>query len=344
MVAKSTLENNFSTALNNLGANENPYGPSEKARIAISNDMGASNRYPSKLRAEFQHKIARKFRTNPLSVVLGAGSSELLQLLACWCVRENHVVTTAELTFDILPDYIKRFGGEVLKTPMTDKKGLDLTKIELVAKRNPGVVYLVNPNNPTGSKLPYNDLKEFCKRVSEHSYVIIDEAYIEYVGGDESMAPLIRINPKVIVVRTFSKIYGLAGLRVGYLLATPETAAMLRSYQIWKGAALNNLGIVAASESLDAIDFVERSRLKNQEVRKYTLNELRKIGKHCITPHANFIWFRCDPVVLNIAAVYAKNDIKVGTTTVDGETWMRVTMGTRETMQHFVRIAKAIWT
>ena len=326
-----------------LSSNENPYGPSKKALLAIEENLLKGNRYPNEARVQLTDTIATKFNLSRKSVLLGAGSSDILQLLACWCIREKHTVTTSKLTFDILPKYIKRFGGHLYQTELTPEKGLDLNAIEAISNKNPGVVYLVNPNNPTGSKVAYNDLLDFCERISQHSYVVVDEAYIEYVVNDESVAHLIQNNPKIIVVRTFSKIYGLAGLRIGYALAHAETADTLRNYQVWAGSNLNNLGIAAATASLADTTFVTESRSKNLENRAHTLNALRKLGRFCVEPHANFIWFRCNPFEGNLGKIYARNNIIVGAGEVDGGTWMRVTIGKKETMQRFVEVAKSIW-
>ena len=328
----------------NLGANENPYGPSENARKVIQENIIGGNRYPNELRKQLIDELALKFGVSNQSVLLGAGSSDLLQVLACWCIREKLHLTTSELTFDLLPTYVKRFGGQMVKTKLTTNMGLDLKSIETSSIKNPGLVYLVNPNNPTGSKLDYGDLLAFCKRVSKHSYIIVDEAYIEYVPNNESVISLINDNPKIIVVRTFSKIYGLAGLRVGYALANPKIASTLRSYQVWSGASLNNLGIAAAIASLSDINFVQESRLKNLESRRYTLEELRKLNRFCVEPYGNFIWFKCDPFEVDINRMYAENNIEVRAGKINGETWMRVTIGRKETMQRFIKVAKSIWT
>ncbi len=327
-----------------LSSNENPYGPSLKAREAIKEHIANGNRYPNKARKQLIDLISRKFEVDTTSVMLGAGSSDLLQVLSNWCIREKLTVTTSKLTFDILPKYVKRFSGKVFETDLTEGKGFDLEAIEAIASKNPGVIYLVNPNNPTGSKINFLALIDFCKRMTKHSFVIVDEAYIEYLPKNDSVAHLISSNPKLIVVRTFSKIYGLAGLRIGYLLAKAQLVEKLKSYQVWPGSNLNSLGIAAATASLNDPTFVSESKSKNIENLQYTLKELRRLGRYCVEPHANFIWFKCDPFEGDLADIYAQNNIIIGAGEIDGGTWMRVTIGKKETMQRFIEVAKSIWT
>ncbi|AWX45830.1 Histidinol-phosphate transaminase [Flagellimonas maritima] len=334
---------NKPTGVIKLNSNENPHGPSKKAREAIEKGIINGNRYPNEIRERLIYSISNKFDLSAESVILGAGSSDILQLLACWCVSEKHNITTSKLTFDILPNYIKRFGGKVLETEPTHEKGFDLNAIETISEKNPGVVYLVNPNNPTGSKVDYTELSSFCERVSKHSYIIVDEAYIEYLIRDESMVPLIKKNPKIIVVRTFSKIYGLAGLRVGYALTDARIAGVLRAYQIWTASNLNSLGIAAAIASLNDPTFVKTSRSRNTENLHYTLNELQKLKLYCVEPHANFIWFRGKPIEGDLNKIYAKYSIIVGVKEIDDATWIRVTIGKKEAMLRFIEVTKLIW-
>lgn len=328
-----------------LSANENPYGPSKLAQEAIRKHIVNGNRYPNELRNQLTEQLAECESLDKSNILLGAGSSDLLQLLACWCVHENKSLHTSKLTFDILPGFVKRFSGHVLEAEQTEDKGFDLVKIEANANENPGLVYLVNPNNPTGSKLNYNELLAFCKRVSRHSFVIVDEAYIEYVDGNESVSHLIRSNDRIIVVRTFSKIHGLAGLRVGYLLGHSEVVQLLKKYQVWSGANLNVLGMAAAQASLTDSEFLNEARKKNEENRSYTHTALKRLGRYCVEPNANFIWFDCgNRDGTQLSHVFAQNNIIVGAGTVDGSTWMRVTIGKEETMQRFIKVAKSIWT
>ncbi len=328
-----------------LSSNENPFGPSKKAMEAIEEYIVQGNRYPNELRQQLINQLALRFGVDNQSILLGAGSSDLLQLLSFWCIHEKKTVITSKVTFDVLPKCVERFGGEVIATDLTNDKGFDLDAIEESSNKKTGVVYLVNPNNPTGSKLSYNDLLAFCDRVSRHSYIIVDEAYIEYIADNESVIQLVESNSRIIVLRTFSKIYGLAGMRVGYLIAAAGFIQTLRKYQVWSGSNLNTLGLAAAKASLEDDTFLATVRNLNSESRDFTLGELRGLGLYCAEPYGNFIWFNCGEIgVLPLRNTYAQNNLIVGASEVAGSTWMRVTIGKKETMQRFIEVAKSIWT
>ena len=317
-----------------LNANENPYGPSRKALVAIQEVLSEGNRYAFEKADNLITSIASHHAIKSNNLMLGAGSSQLLHLLGNWILNKAYTITYASPTFKILPNYVKNLGGGTKKIA-TKQFYHDLDAMLESSLVKPGVVYVVNPNNPTGTKLNRDELVKFCLEASRHSYVIVDEAYIEYVEGNESLINLIHENKRIIVLRTFSKIYGLAGLRVGYLAAHNETINQLKNYQIWSHDSLSVTGITAASKSLNDNGFVKTSRDYNNQTRQFMVDELAQFGIRPITSHTNFIFYE-DPSGEEVQNYLRERNILIGRLQVDDRTYLRVSLGTRNEMDQFL--------
>lgn len=326
-----------------LDANENPYGPSQSAIKVINESAFDGNRYPFEEAAALSEKIAEKHEVEKSSVMLGAGSSGLLQYLGYWIMKEGLHMTYASPTFDILPVFVQRFNIKASKIPLDENKVHDLDRMASASKQNPGVVYVINPNNPTGTKVARDQLLNFCKTVTKHSYVIVDEAYIEYVAEEESIKEIINDNPKVIVLRTFSKIYGLAGLRIGYALAHPEIINKLKEFQIWGNFSLNLLGIKAASASLDDSSFLRQSRLKNRKAVQFTRDVLEELGIKSINTATNFMYFNSTDYKGDYRIDMRKNNILLRESVLGKEKWVRVSIGMMDEMERFAEVTRKLY-
>src|SRR5437660_4948876 len=222
--AEQPPKTSTSTGVVRLSANENPYGPSAKAHEAMKNAHSASNRYPDEANDLLIEKIAKINNVNREQVVLGDGSSEILKLCAeTFTGPTQGKLIAADPTFEAILEYSKANGAEVVKVPSTKSFAHDLPKMSAAAKN--GLVYICNPNNPTASITPKNDLRDFIKKTPRETMILVDEAYFHYADSPdyESVIPLVKDHPNLIVARTFSKIYGMAGLRCGYCVAQPET-------------------------------------------------------------------------------------------------------------------------
>lgn len=327
-----------------LNANENPYGPSPKVLIALQKSLSGSNRYPFQEAASLVEQLASHHKLPGSHFMLGAGSTQLLKLMAQWALMNQYHISYAYPTFDILPSYAARFGGRTTKTNLTSGKVHDLNALENASKKNPGIVYIVNPNNPTGTQVKRNELISFCKEVTSHSYVIIDEAYIEYLGDGASLKELTRDNPRIIIVRTFSKIYGLAGLRIGYLMAHPDTIKHLSKLEIWPNSGLSLPGIMAARAGLSDAMFVASSRKKNQACLNYTRLELQKLNIPSAPSVTNFLYFDSSGHRGDFNTEMSDHSVLVRELEDSEKTWVRVSMGTMEDMQSFISIIKKVWS
>src|SRR6266498_5388325 len=203
-----------------LSANENPYGPSLKALQAMTDSFGLSCRYPDEHNNVLIEKLAKLNGGNHDQILLGDGSSEILKLCAeTFTGKERGTLVAADPTFEPILQQAGINGAEVVKVPLTASFAHDLPKMLAAAKR--GLIYVCNPNNPTASITPTNELSEFIGKTLRETMILVDEAYFHYADSPdyESVIPLVKDHSNLIVSRTFSKVYGMAGLRCGYCVA-----------------------------------------------------------------------------------------------------------------------------
>jgi histidinol-phosphate aminotransferase len=324
-----------------LSANENPYGPSATAHEAMKSAHGICNRYPDEANNILIDKIAKINNAPREQIVLGDGSSEILKLCAeTFTGPTQGKLVAADPTFEAILEYSKACGADVVKVPLTSNYAHDLEKMGASAQR--GLIYICNPNNPTASITPKKDLRDFITKTSPDTMILVDEAYFHYADSPdyESVIPLVKDHPNLIVARTFSKIYGMAGLRCGYCVAHPDTIKRMHGFQMWD--SVNIMALAAASASLDDVDQVTNGRKMNTEARSYTLGELDKLGYKSIPSQANFIMFDCrKPVVPFIEAMKDKN-VAVGRLFPAYPNHMRLTIGKKSEMESFVAAFKQV--
>ena len=329
------------TGVVRLSANENPYGPSAKAHDAMKNAHGICNRYPDEANDVLIDKIAKINSINRDQIALGDGSSEILKLCAeTFTGPSEGKLVVADPTFEAILEYSKACGADVVKVPLTSSYAHDLEKMGASAQK--GLIYICNPNNPTASVTPKNNLKDFIAKTSPETMILVDEAYFHYADSPnyESVIPLVKDHPNLIVARTFSKIYGMAGLRCGYCVAQPQTIKRMHGFQMWD--SVNIMALAAASASLDDEAQVTNGRKMNSEAKNYTLSELDKLGLKSIPSQANFIMFDCKkPVVPLIKAMKDKN-VAVGRLFPAYPNHMRLTIGKQNEMESFVSAFKQV--
>ncbi len=324
-----------------LSANENPYGPSAKAHQAMNGSFDLCCRYPDEANDVLIDKIAKINGVNREQIVLGDGSSEILKLCAETFTRPTQgKLIAAEPTFEAILEYSKACGSEVVKVPLTSDFHHDLAKMGAASHK--GLIYICNPNNPTASITPKNDLREFIAKTSPGTMILVDEAYFHYADSPdyESVIPLVKDHPNLIVARTFSKIYGMAGLRCGYCVAQKGTIERMHGFQMWD--SVNVMALAAASASLDDVDQVNNGRKLTSEAKSFTLSELDKMGYKSIPSQANFIMFDCkEPVDRLIPAMKEKN-VAVGRRFPAMPNHMRLTIGKKSEMESFVSAFKQV--
>ena len=321
-----------------LTSNENPYGFSPKAKQAILESVELGNQYAHREKvAELEKMIADREGLKSENVILGSGSGEVLCMTGAAYGWQDGEMVTPDLTFPMLFRYAENFGAKVNKVPLNEKYEHDLNEMERKVSPKTSLAYVCNPNNPTGTYLPKKQVKDFCETVSKNTTVFVDEAYLEYTDEfpKNSMTELIKKDKNIIVSRTFSKIYGMAGMRIGYGLAKKEIADKLKRFRMtW----FNSLGINAAIGSYKDTDFIKMSREKNAEVRRMLYKEFTERKMPYAESNGNFIWVNVGKQNRNLSEKMRKVNLIVRNAPSPREDWARITIGTAEQMKIFVNV------
>src|SRR5437870_12403410 len=318
-----------------LSANENPYGPCPKALQAMTDSFGLACRYPDEHNNVLIDKLAKLNGVNHDQILLGDGSGEILKLCAeTFTGPQNGKLVAADPTFEAILNNASANGAEVVKVPLTSSFQHDLSKMLDSAKA--GLIYVCNPNNPTASITPKDELRDFIATTPPQTMILVDEAYFHYADSPdyESVIALVKDHPNLIVSRTFSKIYGMAGLRCGYCVAQKETIKRMHGFQMWD--SVNVMALAAASASLDDLDHVPNGRKMNSEARTFTVSELEKMGYKQIPSQANFIMFDCKRPVVPLIQALKQRNVQVGRLFPALPNYMRVTIGKKSEMETFV--------
>lgn len=275
-----------------LDSNENPMGLAPAAREAVLAGMSEANRYPFTALGPLREAIAARHGTTPAHVLLGNGSTEILRVAVA--AGAGGTLIAAEPTFEDITDYARPFGYRVERVPLTAAFAHDIAAMRerAAAAEGPVVVYLCNPNNPTATLTDCAEIASWIQEAPERVLFVVDEAYYDFVNdaGYWSFDQVALTRPNVLVVRTFSKIFGMAGLRAGYGIAHAETAARLGG-QLTQ-VTPNHLAQVAAIASLEDEELVPRGRLANERGRRILLDALAELDLAALPSHANFVMHR----------------------------------------------------
>jgi histidinol-phosphate aminotransferase len=322
------------SAMVRLSANENPYGPSALALDAIRGSLGLSCRYPDEPVELLRDEIARQHGVDRQQVLLGAGSSEILKLCALAFTGAAQPLVAAQPTFEALSTYARRQGAATIAVPLTADFQHDLPRM-LAAAPAAALFYLCNPNNPTASFTSRGAVRAFLTSLPSRSVALVDEAYFHYVDDEdyESVVQLIEEHANLIVTRTFSKIYGMAGLRCGYAVARREVIARLAEQQAFD--SLNILAVAAARASLIDSDQIVHGRRINRETRTSVCADLDRLGYRYIPSVANFLMIDLRRPVGPVIRALKQRRVEVGRVFPALPNHLRVTVGTPEQMQAF---------
>lgn len=322
-----------------LSANENPYGPSSRAFQAMTDSFGLACRYPDEHNNVLIDKLAKLNGVNHDQILLGDGSGEILKLCAeTFTGPQNGKLVAADPTFEAILNNASANGAEVVKVPLTSSFQHDLQKMRDSAKS--GLIYVCNPNNPTASITPKDELRDFIATTSPQTMILVDEAYFHYADSPdyESVIALVKDHPNLIVSRTFSKIYGMAGLRCGYCVAQKEAIDRLRRNQMWD--SVNCMALAAAIASLDDLDHVPTGQRLNREAKTFVTSELDKMGYEQIPSQANFIMFDCKRPVVPLIQAMKERKVHVGRLFPALPNHMRLTIGKKSEMESFIEAFK----
>ena len=274
-----------------LASNENPRGIGPRTRAAIERALGEVARYPDGNGHELKTALARRYGVELSAIVLGNGSNDVLELVAHAFLGPGRAAVYSQHCFAVYPLATQARGARGIQVAARDF-GHDLEAMAAAIDDETYVVWIANPNNPTGTLLAADALEAFVKRVPERVLVVIDEAYNEYLAPEQKAESVkwLRRHPNLIVTRTFSKAYGLAGLRVGYALAHASVADIMN--RVRQPFNVNSLALAAASAALDDMEFVAKSFALNLQGMKQLEEGARRLGLAWIPSSGNFISVR----------------------------------------------------
>ena len=315
-----------------LSSNENPYGPSAAALAAMTDAFDLAWRYPDEAVDALIADIAKMHGVATDSVILGDGSSEILKLASAAYTGPGRKLVTADPTFEASGVYTQAAGGETVRVPLDSKWAHDVAKMADVA--DAGLIYVCNPNNPTASITPKAAVRSL---IASGKMLLVDEAYFHYVDNSdyETVVPLVATNPNLIVARTFSKIYGMAGLRCGYAVAQPQVIKKLAAQGAWD--SINIMAIAAARASLADANHVVQGRRRNRETKANLVAALEKMGYTVIPSEANFVMIDVHRDVKPLIAAMRTGGVEVGRLFPAMPHYLRVTIGKPEEMERFVQ-------
>jgi histidinol-phosphate aminotransferase len=319
-----------------LNSNENPYGPSEKARAVLQGDLPMANRYPYAQYDGLVNRIAAFHRVKPQQVLLGCGSSEILRVAAAGFLSPGQQALVASPTFEALEAYARSLGAETVQVPLNGEFAHDLDTMLARATAATGLVYICNPNNPTASLTPRKDLETFLTKLPASTYVLMDEAYHHFAGQSPVYTSFLERpveNERMIVTRTFSKVYGLAGMRLGYAVAAPKVIEQMRQFATWD--SVNALVVRTAMAALDDVESVQSFIQRNADVRQEFFKQAATRQLKPIDSQANFIMMNAHRPAGEIIEHFRRHNILIGRRFPAMNTYVRVSLGRPEEMKAF---------
>jgi len=325
-----------------LTSNENPYGPSAGALKAAAEATAKSAYYPGMISRELTQLIADRHSLATENIVLSSGSNEALCAAATGWAKRGSIVTAA-LTYDLHLGFAARIGAEVVRVPLNSDMSINLDNIAAAVDNSVSLVYICNPNNPTGMTIDGDVLRDFCRAIGRKATVIVDEAYNELTEDPNysSMVDLVRDGENVIVMRTFSKLYGMAGLRVGYGMGRPDLVARVRNYiTSWP----NVVGLAAAHASYNDEDFVRYSTGKIVQGRKMVIDTFKRHGLEPLPTQTNFVFADIGRNVDAFGAKMRERNVRVHRAYPGYETHMRVSMGKLEELEIFSDVFSELYS
>jgi len=325
-----------------LNGNENAYGPSAGARKAMSEVLGSSNRYPDDQTSLLKQQIAEFWNISKENILLGAGSSEFLGLVPLSVSSTKGNIVTAEPSYRVWNRQAESFGLSVKRIPLSaGDKTLSLGEMMSAMDNETRLMYLCNPNNPVGTYVEDHLLRDFVRECSKKCMVLVDEAYTEF-PDIPSLKDLAVNNPNIVVAKTFSKIYGLAGARIGYIIGHPDTIKKIAVLQPWPDANVSATSVAAASAALKDQAFVKDCRTKIAQAREMCNKTFNELSLEYIPSHTNFILFSIGKIGADFSKKMQAKNIYVQYRDHFGGKWCRVSMGTIEEMQFFCSALKSV--
>jgi histidinol-phosphate aminotransferase len=312
-----------------LASNENPFGPSPLAITALQKNLFGLNLYPDGNAFYLKHKLAVKLGVETTNLVLGNGSNEIIEFLGHALLHPGVDVIVSQYCFAIYPIVTKLFGANVITVPAKNY-GHDLAAMLAAITPETQIVFVANPNNPTGTLAPRDEVIQFVNDVPDHVVLVMDEAYIEFLQDPLELAPLVRSGARrnLVLMRTFSKIYGLAGLRVGYGIAHPDIISALE--KIRQPFNINLPAQIAALAALDDDEHVRKTRFNNFRGLEFFERAFCELELEYIPSAANFVLARVKEGQRVFDALQKEGVITRPMGGYQLPEWIRISVGTPE--------------
>lgn len=325
-----------------LASNENPIGCSPYVTLAITEQLGKLARYPDGNGHYLKQALSDFTDVNIECITLGNGSNDLLDILARAFVSADDAVVYSQYCFTVYPMVTKMQGAIGIKVP-AQRFGHDLKAMRQAVEDNPNtkMVFIANPNNPTGTRLDYKELRRFMASIPSSVLVVLDEAYIEYSPESNNRVLLDEFD-NVVIVRTFSKAYGLAGLRVGYALSSAAVAELLN--RIRQPFNVSRVGLAGAVAALGDQNFIEETRKTNQEQMSWLEKQFDALGLAFIKSHANFIMIEIEDAADIYQALLEQGVIVRPLASYGLDNWLRITVGIAEDNLRLIDTLRSILT
>jgi histidinol-phosphate aminotransferase len=314
-----------------LSGNENPFGPSQAATMAMMQALEKSFRYAFAETQVLVKQIADLEGVPVDHIVMGVGSGEILETYGVYLGQQKGEVITVAPGYLQMVGAMERMGSKVVAVPLNAKWEHDLDAMASKVTANTKCIYICNPNNPTGTIVDPAKLKAFCIEVSKKCPVFIDEAYLQCTDNfaANTMVGLVREGHNVTVARTFSKLYGLAGQRIGYGVTSPETAKSIKEFST---GSLNMLGVVAASASLEDKTYAVETQAKIKAGRNALVDVVKSLGKKYAEPNGNFVFFQTGMPIKIFQEKMLAEGVQVARPFPPMLDWARITVGLPEEM------------
>jgi histidinol-phosphate aminotransferase len=328
-----------------IASNENPYGPSEAVSRAMTDAWKYANRYfyPD---GGIVEAIAENHGVKPENILLGAGSAEILKAADDAFLPDHRKVVGVEPTFEAVYRYATNSKAQALTVPLSKDFGVDMKDIIRVTRLNArdiGLVYICNPNNPTGKLVHKDDIKLLLESIPEEIPVLIDEAYHHFIDSPdyETSLKYVLQGRKVIVTRTFSKIAALAGMRLGYGVAPKEVIDQMKP--MIYGSSINAVVKYGGVAALKDADYEAKTRQLNRQVRDQTMADLRSMGYELIPSDTNFFMVNVKRDATLVSDEFRTKGILVGRKFPPMDEWLRVSVGSADDMRQFIAVFKELF-
>ncbi len=317
--------------------NENPFGTSPKALEAMQKSLNFSSMYDFKFADVLCEKLAEKNQLKKDNILVSAGSSFLLELITKYVsINKGHIIIPNP-SFTIFEPIAEFLGMSKSVIPLTEHKEIDLEKMKSSIRKDTKLIYICNPNNPTGDLLSRQEMDTFIQSVPDNITILVDEAYIEFTS-QKSLGDLVNQHKNLIVTRTFSKLYGFAGARLGYAIGYPKMIENLKKLQSWSGAEISVVTMAGAIAAMDDQEFITKVFDNNQKVKDFTNSEFQKRGIKTIPSSANFVYFSLENYKGDYFKKLKEAKILGGKTYEEKGKWTRISLGTMEDMKRYFEV------